>query len=357
MDSNRLHSLDYLRGITAFGIMIYHYTGGICSRSADTIMGRLGVYGVAIFYILSGLTLFHVYNENMKPTWSETKSFFKKRIFRIFPLLWVVTIVAVLVSQKTPNFFDLFLNLSGLFGFVAWDVTFSGGVWSIGNELVFYVFFPIFIYLSHKSQVWFWVLGVIIFLIFIYFAFIKIHYGMPMLEETSDYFNPLNNLFLFFGGFIIGKYLKRHEISSIILHVIIIVGLGLFVFYPVFGKKIDLLIGVNRLVFTLSSCMICIYFYKLSYQVPTFIHKPLLWLGEVSYSLYLIHPIVIRINRKFLEHYFIDLPSIKITSMFVCIIITLVLSYFSYNYLEKFFMKLGRKNTYFNIYKTYQSNN
>lgn len=343
MESNRLHSLDYLRGITAFGIMMYHYTGwAFASYSANTFMGRLGVYGVGVFYILSGLTLFHVY-ENMKINKEEMQQFFRKRFFRIYPLLWVVTIASIFISQQIPNFFHVFLNLSGLFGFVSWDVTYAGGVWSIGNELVFYTFFPLFVYLSYKNIKWFWVLGVIIFLIFIYFAFIKIYHGMPMLEETSAYFNPLNNLFLFFSGFVIGKYLKKQKVSSIMLLFIIIVGLGLFIFYPVFGKKIDLLIGVNRLVFTLSSCLICIYFYKLNYQIPTFIHKPLLWLGEVSYSIYLIHPVVIRINRKVLEHYFNDFTSTKITSMFICIIVTLILSYFSYNYFEKFFMQLGRR--------------
>jgi len=65
---NRLNSLDYLRGIAAFGIMIYHYSSWTFGRfHADNFMGRVGVYGVAIFYVLSGLTLFHVYHEIMKP--------------------------------------------------------------------------------------------------------------------------------------------------------------------------------------------------------------------------------------------------------------------------------------------------
>ncbi len=136
---NRLYNLDYLRGLAAFGIMIYHYISWCFGRySAQDYMGRVGVYGVAVFYVLSGLTLFHVYHKEMVPTWLQIKHFFKKRIFRIFPLLWIVTIISVIISAKMPNLIHLFLNLSGLFGFFAWDITFSGGVWSIGNELVFY---------------------------------------------------------------------------------------------------------------------------------------------------------------------------------------------------------------------------
>lgn len=335
----RLYSLDYLRGLAALGIMIYHYSSGICSRSADTFMGRLGVYGVAVFYILSGLTLFHVYHENMTPTWQEVKSFFKKRFFRIFPLLWIITIIAVLVSRKTPDFFHLFLNLSGLFGFVAWDITFSGGVWSIGNELVFYVFFPVFIYLSHKSQGWFWLLGIVIFSVFIFFAFVKFYSGMPFSQEQNAYFNPLNNLFLFFGGFVIGKFIGQINISFAILLLIFLTGFGLFIFYPAFGKRIDLIMGVNRLVFTFSSFLICIAFYKLSYKMPDFIHKPFTLLGESSYSIYLIHPLVMKINKMVLGVYSIPYFYILIIS----IILTLMLSYFTYNYFEKFFMQLSRK--------------
>lgn len=335
----RLYNLDYLRGLAALGIMIYHYSNGIFSRSADTFMGRLGVYGVAVFYILSGLTLFHVYHENMKPTWQEIQSFFKKRFFRIFPLLWVITIIAVIVSMKMPNFFHLFLNLSGLFGFVAWDVTFSGGVWSIGNELVFYVFFPLFIYLSHKSQIWFWLLGIVIFFVFLYFAFVKFYSGMPFSIEQNVYFNPLNNLFLFFGGFVIGKFLCQINISFVVLLLMFLTGFGLFIFYPVVGKRIDLIMGVNRLVFTFSSFLICIAFYKLNYQMPDFIHKPFTLLGESSYSIYLIHPLVIKINKMVLGDFSVPYHNIVIIS----IILTLMLSYFTYNYFEKFFMQLGRK--------------
>jgi len=42
----------------------------------------------------------------------------------------LATIIAIILSGKMPNPFDLFLNLSGLFGFVKWDAYFSPGIWS-----------------------------------------------------------------------------------------------------------------------------------------------------------------------------------------------------------------------------------
>ncbi|MRI62380.1 acyltransferase, partial [Ornithobacterium rhinotracheale] len=175
MNSKRLYNLDYLRGLCAFGIMLYHYlswTKG--DLSATTFMGRLGIYGVSIFYILSGLTLFYVYYDKMNFCKQDIISFAKKRIFRIFPLLWLVTFCSIVISRKIPDLFNLFLNLSGLFGFVRWTAYFSAGVWSIGNELVFYAFFPFFILFSKRYKWLMIALSVIIFSFFIYFSFFKL---------------------------------------------------------------------------------------------------------------------------------------------------------------------------------------
>ena len=78
--------------------------------------------------------------------------FFRKRFFRIYPLLWLATIVSILISKKTANPSDVLLNLSGLFGFVKWDTYFATGAWSIGNELVFYSLFPVLILVFRKKN-------------------------------------------------------------------------------------------------------------------------------------------------------------------------------------------------------------
>lgn len=343
---NRLYNLDYLRGLAAFGIMIYHYltwSSGIFS--ADTFIGKLGVYGVSIFYVLSGLTLYHVYYDKMKPTKDDIISFIKKRVFRIFPLLWLVTIVAIIFSGKVPDFYDLFLNLTGLFGFIKWDAYFSAGMWSIGNELVFYTFFPLFVLFTKSSKLLMTLFGLIIFGVYLYFAFIKLTPQKALSEQWRDYINPLNQVFLFLGGFLIGLFFYNIKIKNSIVIALLICGLGLFVFYPVSGNTINLVSGVNRLIFTACCFLICICFYKLTFRFPKFIHKPLTLLGEASYSVYLLHPIVYSLTSialavlgKYLFHFQFP-PSVK---MIFAVVSTLIISYFVYNYFEKFFVKLGK---------------
>lgn len=337
---NRLFNLDYLRGLTALGIMIYHYLSWTLGNfSADTFLGKIGVYGVSIFYILSGLTLYHVYSTKFNAA-KDILPFVKKRFFRIFPLLWLVTIIAIALSQKGILPIDIFLNLSGLFGFVKWEFSFAAGAWSIGNELVFYTIFPILILAAKRSEILFYAMSGVIAFIFIYFSFFKFDTGIPLNDQWKDYTNPLNQAFLFVSGFWIGYLFKTKVLQKNLGLVLLFSGLLLFTFYPVQGDKVNLVTGYNRFAFILASLLICFSLYKIDLKLPQLIHKPLSLLGEASYSVYLLHPILYDIvgllNKQFLH----QSETIRLA---LASGLTLVFSYLVYTYFEKYFMNLGKK--------------
>lgn len=341
---NRLYNLDYLRGLAAFGIMIYHYSTWMTGQyAAGSFIGRLGIYGVSIFYVLSGLTLFYVYQNKLSFHLNSIAQFFKKRIFRIFPLLWFVTIMAIVLSKHSPDLIKLALNFTGLFGFVDWDGYFTTGAWSIGNELVFYVFFPFFILFANKSKISLAILSLLIFGIYIYFAFYILDDTKTLTQQWRNYVNPLNQVFLFLGGFLIGLTFKNLSIKSWLSISMIIGGVILFIFYPAEGNTIVLVSGINRLIFTFCCFLICLGFYKLSFKLPSFLDKPLTLLGEASYSVYLLHPIVFAIVGVGIgyvgKHFFIVPLALKFG---LCVLFTLVFSYFVYIYFEKYFMRLGQ---------------
>lgn len=341
---NRLYNLDYLRGLAAFGIMIYHYLSWtIGGFEADDFMGRVGIYGVSIFYILSGLTLYYVYYDKMKSSRQDIAAFVKKRIFRIFPLLWLATITAILLSRKLPDFSDLFLNLTGLFGFVKWETYFSTGVWSIGNELVFYVFFPFFILFAKSFRPLFIILSVVIFSLYIYFAFAKLNPELTLSEQWKNYVNPLNQVFLFLSGFLTGLLFNKTKINNATIATLFFIGLGLFILNPAHGDLINLVTGVNRLIFTFCCLLICFCFYKLTFKFPIFIHKPLTLLGEASYSVYLLHPIIHDLVGRLKNHTFHFPESVR---LILSVYFTLVIAYYTYEYFEKYFIKLGKQKKY-----------
>lgn len=333
-----MHNLDYLRGVAAFGIMVYHYltwaSGGF---PAESFLGRVGLYGVSTFYVLSGLTLFHVYFDKMRNL-SDVRTFFIRRVFRIFPLLWIVTIAAVVLSREMPNLLDLTLNLTGLFGFVAWDTYFSAGVWSIGNELVFYVLFPLIVLCARTGKSLLALMGAVLLTPYLYFAFWGITAGASMDSQWSMYVNPLNQAFLFFGGFAIGYLIRQVRVPQSIASATLVTAVTLFAVWPASGAPSTLVTGTNRIVFTILCFLICASIYKLAFELPKVLHIPLGTLGEASYSLYLIHPLVYSVVAFALRDH-VPVPVL----LGIAIATTLVLSWLSYRYFEQYFMRLGRR--------------
>jgi peptidoglycan/LPS O-acetylase OafA/YrhL len=345
--THRLYSLDYLRGLAAFGIMMYHYLFWIHGAfTSDHFMGRVGVYGVALFYVLSGLTLYHVYEYTDHTKTFSLRGFIRKRLFRIFPLLWLVTFAAIVLSRKIPNLVDVFLNVTGLFGFVRWDVYFSTGAWSIGNELVFYSVFPLLLFACMKRPV-------LLFLIIAasaglhhFFAFYRLSPSIPLAEQWSAYVNPLNQLFFFVGGITLGHFTKKHVFSAWLSWVILFAGIFLFIFLPSEGDTIVLVTQGNRWMFTLSSLLICLGGYKIAGKLPSYLHNVFKLLGEASYSVYLLHPIVFTV-WAFLFHQaeargFTIANGVK---LFIPVAVTLGLSYVVYFRFERYFIKLGHHSS------------
>lgn len=344
--TNRVKTLDYLRGLAAFGIMIYHYSSWTFGRfSSDTVMERVGIYGVSIFYVLSGLTLFHVYFNKLKPDIRTLKAFYIKRFFRIFPLLWVVTILTILLSRKIPDAVTLFLNFTGLFGLVKWDAYLGTGVWSIGNELVFYLFFPVMVFLTKKRISLFYVLALTLLLIYLFFAFHILDNSYQLSTQWTNYINPLNQVFLFLSGYLIGFFFSKSTFPRFLNTSMLICAALAFVLYPVEGGNINLVVGYPRVVFTLICCVVCLSCYKLFISLPPLIDRFLTIFGEASYSIYLLHPIVWSVtglSLSFVTKYLFFVPK-NLIQFPVSIILTLVGSYWLYLKFEKIFMRKGRE--------------
>jgi exopolysaccharide production protein ExoZ len=338
----RLHTLDYLRGLSALGIMIYHFSmWAFGIFSPDSFMGKWGVYGVGIFYILSGLTLFHVYYNRMRPSADDLKDFFLKRIFRIFPLLWLTIFLTIATSKQIPGMGSLLANLTGVFGLIQWDGYIGTGTWSIGNELVFYLFFPVFVFLAKRSKPLFLGFSLFLFALFIYFAFYKLDVNKGFLnpEQWSTYVNPLNQVFLFLSGFLMGLYLTNMRVSNLVSLLLFMLALTAFYLYVPTG--VNLSASVNRIVLSLLSFVICFAFYKNTLVLPSVIDRSLRLLGEASYSVYLLHPIVWLISLKMMAVLRIEIsPLLKVL---VAASVTLVIGYLNYKYFETFFIRAGKK--------------
>jgi exopolysaccharide production protein ExoZ len=334
---HRVASLDYLRGLSAFGIMMYHYSSfSFGSWQSDSLLGRIGIYGVSIFYILSGLTLFLVYRNNF-----NLYDFYIKRLFRIFPLLWLVMAISILIAKQPPSAYLLFINFTGLFSFLDWSKYIGTGVWSIGNELCFYLAFPLLLITLKKTRYFFWVVTVFAFVVYCLFAFVFIDETSTIQNEWQLYINPLNQVALFVIGILIGFFSEEIKISVTSCLTLLTISILIFFFYPAQGDRVQLITGSNRLVFTLLSAFICLSFFKMEIKVSLVADYVLKKLGESSYSLYLIHPLVWHFVNLGISRIGLSLPSYG--KIVLCSVTSLILSYMMFEYFEKYFINMGKK--------------
>jgi exopolysaccharide production protein ExoZ len=330
----RIDSLDYLRGIAALSVMVYHYYSWTISEISLTgLTSKIGIYAVSIFYILSGLTLYNVYINNSELTVSNLKGFFIKRFFRIYPLLWLIILLTVFLTHEPLALKTLILNFTGLFGILDWGRYIGTGVWSIGNELAFYLMFPVFWYTIVKRK--FLILVFILCVIFLWFAFFGLNSNEKLSVQWTMYVNPLNQVLLFIAGICIGKYSGRLEVPKAMI--IFFLALISFILYPAQG--INLVTGIDRIVLTLISVAICLGVFHLNRIQNTRIHDVFKWLGDCSYSIYLIHPVV--------YHVIINQSNIALVPLKfllpLAVVGTFFASYVSFRFYEKKFVRIGAK--------------
>jgi exopolysaccharide production protein ExoZ len=91
--------IQYLRGLAACGVVIFHYFDGPMAPAGRQF--ALGQYGVDLFFVISGFIMYAVARTEL------VGRFLERRLGRIYPLYWVATISAVvawwLVARAHPS--------------------------------------------------------------------------------------------------------------------------------------------------------------------------------------------------------------------------------------------------------------
>lgn len=349
---SRVLSLDYLRGLMALSVMLYHYTvwSGV-ELETESLLRKLGIYAVSVFYILSGLSLAIVYGSRISSK-KDVLAFWIRRLFRIGPLYWlaVTAVIAFAAfnafmggSRFEFNATRILLNYSLTFGFLSPTAYLSTGAWSIGNELVFYSIFPLVLLFFRSSCVAILLVFACSMGVEAIFAFSRLDPARELVLQWPEYINPFNQFFLFWAGVVIGIFCKQmhgnsHAWASSAISVIIIVLCVIFWMYPAEGDAIQLVTGTTRL--ALSG--ICVAVVLLCYIHPGNAGLPSIrmfsFLGEGCYSIYLLHPII----GGALELLMVRIAGMPAWSAFVVAFwITLFVSWWTFKHLEKPMMRRG----------------
>ncbi|CDM95004.1 MULTISPECIES: acyltransferase family protein [Limnospira] len=315
-NSQRLWELDVLRGIAALSVVLFHYTS-----QYSTLYGHsdqvwfywgLGRHGVEFFFIVSGFVILI--------TLERTKScldFIIKRFSRLYPAYWVgiiltftITAIAQLPDLQV-SFSDALLNLT-MFQWLFNVPNVDKVYWTLRIEICFYIMMLLIYKLRLLKRVEVVVSG---WLALTLFYSIKTYMASRGFEFSySENYLEANNYFLM-GSSTLNNldYLSMGIISnlkSIVRELIIIKYAHLFIAGLMIYKVNKQGFSIHRFLII----MICVLAQRFAYPwenswsttiiVASFIVllylgtqgylkwlrlQPLIFLGTISYSLYLIH--------------------------------------------------------------------
>ena len=336
---NRNEGLDWLRGLMAISIMLYHLDRFIFGDpGSESLIGRLGIYGVSIFFILSGLSMAMVYARFLN-SGRNTLRFFIRRFFRIVPLM-VVAFGLLVMLNILRSIVGGSIHHSISWGIRIMRGSVPTGSWSIFNEVIFYIFTPLLIMVYNKKI---WTGNVVALLITVAgmsYSIIMQNPSVRLMDQWGIYINPANHFFFYTAGIALFYNFQKIAVKSWLCLVFTGVFMTLFAILPYSGNQIAIVAGFNRVLFLFLCVAIVFSFYKLKTSLPEVIRKPLYLFGVATYSVYIFHTIVLRYIQFFFRGV-IELP--KPVLFGVTIAVTVPLAIVSYYYLERPFIRLGKR--------------
>jgi peptidoglycan/LPS O-acetylase OafA/YrhL len=301
----RLDSIESLRGLAALLIIFYHLAE-LAQLPLPQCLGFVRSHfglGVPLFYTLSGFVLSWGYALRLTLGQGEIIPFYVRRFFRIAPLFYAVLLgwrgLGALVWSWSDSGLSLLLNLTFLFGLVPGQhesLVMAG--WSIGVEMIFYFIFPVLIVVLRN--VIFSLLGLAIFCILSGACWESLNTaGLG----SYAYMNLITQMPFFVAGISCFRFwqyrnFKQGRRGYLIFLIAILIIVLMSKDYRFIKALNNLHIGAMHrniwsIIFGLivySSCMIA----------PSWLNKgPLFWIGRMSFSMYLLHPLVMVALIKF----------------------------------------------------------
>jgi peptidoglycan/LPS O-acetylase OafA/YrhL len=323
----RLEYLDFLRGIAVLLVLLTH-THHFFSYEILNQWSAIGARGVQLFYIVSGFTIYYIY-QNKLNTSLDVKNYMVKRAFRIFPLYFLVLpiyffIFGVNRDYELPlvNLLTHYLLVNGFFP--EYINSILRVEWSIFVEFMFYIVFALIFYrLKDVSII---KLLVISFMLSVLSASVSmVFYKEDMSMRTYLYLSPYFQFYNFFIGIFIASLSKETKIfrSKIVLILMIVC----FILVGFLVKSTIIQTYITSIIFAIILLNLSLNKYEY--------HKFLLYIGSISFSLYLVHFFFVMSYERYITH--------SITNFILLIISIFLVSSLTYKYIEKPGIKFGKR--------------
>jgi exopolysaccharide production protein ExoZ len=275
----QLEGIQYLRAIAAFMVLVFHLSF-YCGPFLRTISARLPS-GVDIFFVISGFIML-ITSQRATPL-----SFMGRRILRIVPLYWLLTLVIFAAALPTAQRHAVGELVKSLLFVPYLDVRGSGDRlpiispgWSLNLEMYFYVLFAVTLWAPLRR----WavvILGVL-------FTTLILCHDATSIKVAQFYMQ--SRIIEFWAGMALGWLYLHGGMKASPVVALAAIGVG---FVALVAFNLPFQVPAMLLV----AGMICL---EAAGHLPRW---PLLgYLGDASYSTYLSHGAVIEVAYQLWRH-------------------------------------------------------
>lgn len=308
----KIANIQVMRGIAAIAVTLFHVAG---TQEKEGLKGWMfsafngwGSWGVDLFFIISG----YVMAISLSKSNDTAGQFLLKRIIRIYPLYFILTIFYCLIWILTPKLFSnfslnpewLLASLTFTSGFAGFGEPILGQGWTLEFEVLFYLSIALVLMLRKNHRLEILTSALLIGLCLLGVNSIILEFSFGMLVAYAN------------------RYLHRIVKFRYILLVIGIAFLILLKYNNFADLPRFLQFGIPCTAFFLGFLL-----------VSPVKNRFILYIGEISYSIYLLQFFVIPVFFKFLKY---ELRSGIIADFrgILAIFSIIALSHFSYKFIE-----------------------
>ena len=343
-----LEGLNGLRAIAALTVVIGHVTlFKYSSFNLPTI--KLGMHGVTLFFVISGfLITYLLLNEKKETDTINIKKFYFRRILRIWPIYYLMIFICLIAAKYNDNISDIYSKSILYYLFFCANIpillssviTIIAHFWSIGVEEQFYLFWPWVVKSVRKKFILITVgiilvfyslkIGTYLFLgnhsiLYLAFHFSRFHcmllgaVGARLYFENNKFFiSTFSNIYVQILAWIVTPFVYLNI---------------LYVPAPVSAELMAIL-SIILLVGQISPN---------KRKIINLENRFFDFLGKISYGIYVIHPLIILLFSSLYKNLSLSVIPKTIIVYSSVVITTVLVSYISYEYYEKPFLKIKKK--------------
>ena len=336
----KLNLLQVFRGLAAVMVILAHCDLIFNQNYQKDFLFKIfnfGGSGVDFFFVLSGFIILYIHQSDIGNI-SKLKSFFIKRVTRIYPIYWVVLTLKLSASlffaydadTSQRNILEIFK------AFILFpqsreilSSSFLGVSWTLSYEVLFYIIFGLLIGLKPKLS--FTIISIWLLLTFTHFIGV---FELPKDSLMLNFIFNEHNLEFFLGcvaAYIVSKHKIPQEMALICLGAFFYTLGAINYYYKVIEISPVISFGIPSMLLVIGST-------SLEMRKHVHVNHLLIYIGNASYSIYLMHGFAINNITKILWKVAPDITQNILILNIVGLIIAFISLLFGcavYSYIEK----------------------